>query len=158
MATRARQERDGSFVLTGSKTWITNSPVADLMLVWALDDGSDGDGKGGEGRGVVRGFLVEAGAPGLSAPRIEGKLSLRASTTGSILMDGVRVPPERVLPLARGLKAPFSCLTNARYGICWGALGAGEFCLGAARDYTLERHQFGAPLAANQVCGRRLVG
>ncbi|CAM9748885.1 unnamed protein product [Pylaiella littoralis] len=150
MAARAKKSADGShYELTGSKTWITNAPIADVLVVWAKEDLDDGDG-------AVRGFILEAGQPGLTIVEIEGKLSLRASVTGTIEMDGVRVPLENMLPLAKGLKAPFACLTNARFGICWGALGAAEFCLSTARDYVLERGQFGAPLAANQLIQKKL--
>ena len=145
MATRARA-RDGGYVLSGAKTWITNSPIADLFVVWAKDDG-----------GTIRGFLVERGAKGLSAPPIEGKFSLRASSTGEIIMDDVWVPRENVLPGAEGLAGPFGCLNKARYGIAWGALGAAEFCWHAARRYTLERSQFGRPLAANQLIQLKLA-
>jgi glutaryl-CoA dehydrogenase len=132
-------------VLDGSKTWITNSPIADVFVVWARTD----DG--------IRGFILEKGMKGLSAPKIEGKFSLRASDTGEIVMDGVEVPEEQVLPGAKGLKAPLSCLTRARYGIAWGALGAAEFCWHAARNYTLDRKQFGRPLAANQLIQLKLA-
>jgi glutaryl-CoA dehydrogenase len=145
MKTRARRTA-GGWVLSGSKTWITNSPIADLFVVWAKDD---------EGR--VRGFLLEKGAKGLSAPKIEGKFSLRASITGEIVMDEVEVPEEQVLPGASGLKGPLGCLTRARYGIAWGALGAAEFCWQAARAYTLERKQFGRPLAATQLVQVKLA-
>ena len=139
MKTRARRVPDG-WVLNGSKTWITNSPIADVFIVWAKDD---------EGR--VRGFVLEKGMKGLSAPKIEGKFSLRASITGEIVMDDVHVPESQLLPGVTGLKGPLSCLTRARYGIAWGALGAAEFCWHAARSYTLERKQFGRPLAATQL-------
>jgi glutaryl-CoA dehydrogenase len=145
MKTRARRTA-GGWVLSGSKTWITNSPIADLFVVWAKDD---------EGR--VRGFLLEKGMKGLSAPKIEGKFSLRASITGEIVMDDVEVPEEQVLPGASGLKGPLGCLTRARYGIAWGALGAAEFCWHAARAYTLERKQFGRPLAATQLVQVKLA-
>eukprot|EP00752_Nemacystus_decipiens_P001897 g1827.t1 len=152
MAARARRSADGShYTLTGSKLWITNSPIADVLVVWAREE----DGHGGDD-GTVMGFILEKGMPGLSTMEIEGKLSLRASVTGTIEMDGVKVPVENVLPLAKGLKAPFACLTNARYGICWGALGAAESCLSTAREYVLERRQFGAPLAANQLVQKKL--
>jgi glutaryl-CoA dehydrogenase len=136
---------DGGFVLTGTKTWITNSPIADLAVVWAKLDGR------------IRGFLVEAGTPGYSAPKIEGKLALRASTTGEIVLADVRVPESALLPGASGLAGPFGCLNKARYGIAWGALGAAEFCWHAAREYVLARTQFGRPLAANQLVQRKLV-
>jgi glutaryl-CoA dehydrogenase len=145
MAARARRV-DGGWRLSGAKTWISNAPIADLCLVWAKDD---------EGR--VRGFLIERGASGLETPKIEGKFSLRASPTGQILMDGVFVPEERVLPGVAGLKGPFGCLTRARFGICFGALGAAEFCWHAARQYVLDRKQFGRPLAANQLIQKKLA-
>lgn len=134
------------YVLTGSKTWITNSPIADVFLVWAKDQ-----------EGVVRGFILERGMEGLEAPAIHGKFSLRASTTGMILMESVKVPRANLLPGVQGLKGPFSCLSNARYGIAWGALGAAEFCLQSTRDYLLERRQFGRPLANNQLIQRKLA-
>ncbi len=145
MKTRAKKV-DGGYKLTGAKNWITNSPVADVLLVWAKDEG-----------GVIRGFIVEKGAAGLAAPKIEGKFSLRASITGMIQMDGVFVPEENVLPNVTGLKGPFSCLNKARYGISFGALGAAEYCWHAARRYTLERTQFNRPLAANQLIQKKLV-
>jgi glutaryl-CoA dehydrogenase len=145
MTTRARRA-PGGFRLSGAKTWITNSPIADLFLVWAKDD-----------EGAIRGFLIEKGAEGLSAPKIEGKFSLRASPTGQILMDDVPVPEDRVLPGVSGLKGPFSCLNKARFGISFGALGAAEFCWHAARDYVLDRRQFGRPLAANQLIQKKLA-
>jgi glutaryl-CoA dehydrogenase len=145
MRTRARRV-SGGFSLSGTKTWITNSPIADLFVVWAKDD-----------EGVVRGFLLEKGMKGLTAPKIEGKFSLRASVTGQIAMDEVLVPEELVLPNAKGLKAPLGCLTRARFGIAWGALGAAEFCWHAARAYTLERKQFGRPLAATQLVQLKLA-
>ncbi|NNM58104.1 MAG: acyl-CoA dehydrogenase [Acidocella sp.] len=137
---------DGGYVLNGSKTWITNSPLADVLLVWAKDDAGD-----------IRGFLIERGAAGLSTPKIEGKVSLRASTTGMIMMQDVFVPEEALLPGVKGLRGPFSCLNNARYGIAWGALGAAEFCWHAARDYTLGRKMFGRPLAATQLVQKKLA-
>ena len=145
MRTRARSA-DGGYVLNGTKTWISNSPIADLFLVWAKDDA-----------GEIRGFLLEKGFPGLTAPKIEGKFSLRASTTGMIMMQDVFVPEENVLPGVKGLRGPFSCLNNARYGIAWGALGAAEFCWHAARSYTLERRLFGRPLAATQLIQKKLA-
>ncbi|MEA2779161.1 MAG: glutaryl-CoA dehydrogenase [Rhodospirillaceae bacterium] len=145
MTTRARKTSDG-YVLKGSKTWITNAPVADVFIVWAKDD-----------NGTIRGFILEKGMKGLSAPKIEGKFSLRASITGQIVMDDVAVPEENLLPHVSGLKGPFGCLNNARYGIAWGALGAAEFCWHAARDYTLNRVQFGRPLAANQLIQKKLA-
>jgi glutaryl-CoA dehydrogenase len=145
MKTRARRVRDG-WVLNGTKMWITNSPIADVFVVWAKDD----DGK-------VRGFVLEKGTKGLSAPVIHGKFSLRASITGEIVLDEVHVPEDALLPGVTGLKGPLSCLTRARYGIAWGALGAAEFCWHAARSYTLERKQFGRPLAANQLIQWKLA-
>jgi glutaryl-CoA dehydrogenase len=145
MITRARAA-DGGYRLTGPKTWITNSPIADVFVVWAKDD-----------EGVIRGFILEKGMKGLSAPKIEGKFSLRASVTGEIVMDEVFVPEENCLPHAAGLGGPFGCLNNARYGIAWGALGAAEFCWHAARSYTLARSQFGRPLAANQLIQKKLA-
>ncbi|HEB97438.1 MAG TPA: acyl-CoA dehydrogenase [Sedimenticola thiotaurini] len=145
MKTRATRV-DGGYRLSGSKTWITNSPIADLFLVWARDD-----------EGVIRGFLLEKGMEGLSAPRIEGKFSLRASVTGEIVMDGVPVPEENLLPGVSGLKGPFGCLNRARYGIAWGVMGAAEECWHRARSYTLERNQFGRPLAANQLIQKKLA-
>ncbi|XP_015204710.1 glutaryl-CoA dehydrogenase a [Lepisosteus oculatus] len=147
METRARYNSSSqTFTLNGSKTWITNSPVADLCVVWARCE----DGK-------VRGFLLERGMKGLSTPQIEGKFSLRASATGMILMDDVEVPEENLLPNASGLGGPFGCLNNARYGIAWGALGAAEFCFHAARQYTLDRIQFGVPLARNQLMQKKMA-
>ena len=131
--------------------WITNSPIADVFIVWAKAYGGD------EGDGAIRGFILEKGMPGLSAPKIEGKFSLRASSTGEIVMDEVFVPDENLLPGAVGLKGPFGCLNRARYGIAWGALGAAEFCWHAARQYTLDRQQFGRPLAANQLIQFKLA-
>ena len=145
MRTRAKGV-DGGFLLNGSKTWISNSPIADVFLVWAKDDA-----------GEIRGFILEAGMKGLAAPKIEGKFSLRASVTGMIMMDDVFVPAENMLPGVKGLKGPFSCLNNARYGIAWGALGAAEFCWHAARTYTLERKMFGRPLAATQLIQKKLA-
>ncbi len=145
MRSRARRTA-GGWVLNGTKTWITNSPLADVLVVWAKDEG-----------GTIRGFLLERGMKGLSTPAIEGKFSLRASATGQIVMDDVEVPEVQVLPGAAGLKAPFSCLTRARYGIAWGAMGAAEFCWHAARAYTLERKQFGRPLAATQLIQLKLA-
>jgi glutaryl-CoA dehydrogenase len=145
MITRARKA-DGGFVLNGAKMWITNAPIADVFLVWAKDEGD-----------VIRGFLLEKGVKGLSAPKIEGKFSLRTSITGEVVMDEVFVPTENQLPGVSGLKGPFSCLNKARYGIAWGALGAAEFCWHAARSYTLARNQFGRPLAANQLVQLKLA-
>lgn len=134
------------YILNGSKTWITNSPIADIFIVWAKDEG-----------GQIRGFILEKGMEGLSAPGIHGKFSLRASVTGMIMMDGVKVPKDNMLPGVIGLKGPFSCLSNARYGISWGAMGAAEFCLQYTRDYLLERKQFGRPLASNQLIQKKLA-
>jgi glutaryl-CoA dehydrogenase len=145
MITRARSV-DGGYLLKGAKMWITNSPIADVFVVWAKDDGD-----------VIRGFILEKGMKGLSAPKIEGKLSLRVSNTGEIVMDDVFVPAENLLPNVTGLKGPFGCLNKARYGIAWGALGAAEFCWHAARQYTLDRHAFGRPLAANQLIQLKLA-
>ena len=145
MKTRARKV-DGGFRLQGTKTWISNAPVADVFVVWAKDEDD-----------VIRGFILEKGADGLSAPKIEGKFSLRASTTGQIVMDDVFVAEENMLPGVKGLKGPFSCLTRARYGIAWGVMGAAEFCWHAARQYTMDRHQFGRPLAANQLIQKKLA-
>ena len=145
MVTRGKKV-DGGYSVSGAKMWITNAPLADVLLVWAKDDG-----------GVIRGFILEKGMKGLSTPKIEGKFSLRSSVTGEIVMDNVFVPEENVLPDVSGLKGPFSCLNKARYGIAWGALGAAEFCWQAARHYTLERKQFGRPLAANQLVQLKLV-
>jgi glutaryl-CoA dehydrogenase len=139
MKTRAKY-RNGKYYLSGSKNWITNSPIADVFVVWAQDEA-----------GVIRGFLLEKGMRGLSAPRIEGKFSLRASPTGMIMMDEVEVPESNLLPGATGLKGPFGCLNNARYGIAWGALGAAEFCFHAARQYTMDRQQFDQPIASFQL-------
>ncbi len=145
MKTRARSV-DGGYLVSGAKMWITNSPIADVFVVWAKTDD-----------GVIRGFILEKGMKGLSAPKIEGKFSLRASVTGEIVMDEVMVPEENMLPNVKGLSGPFGCLNKARYGISWGALGAAEFCWHAARDYTLERKQFGRPLAANQLIQKKLA-
>jgi glutaryl-CoA dehydrogenase len=145
MATRARRV-DGGWSLSGAKMWITNSPIADVFVVWAKND-----------EGEIRGFILDRGMKGLSAPTIEGKFSLRASITGEIVMDEVFVPEANLLPNVKGLKGPFGCLNRARYGIGWGALGAAEFCWHAARTYTLERRQFGRPLAANQLIQKKLA-
>ena len=147
MKTRAARA-DGGFRLTGSKMWITNSPIADVFVVWAKSEAHDG---------AIRGFILERGMQGLSAPKIEGKMSLRASITGEIVMDDVFVPEANLLPNVSGLKGPFGCLNRARYGISWGALGAAEFCWHAARRYVLERKQFGRPLAANQIVQLKLA-
>ena len=148
MLTRAKSV-DGGFVLHGAKMWITNSPIADVFVVWAKLDGDKAED--------VRGFILEKGMKGLSAPKIEGKFSLRASITGEIVMDEVFVPAENLLPKSGGLKSPLGCLTKARFGIAWGALGAAEFCWHAARNYTLERKQFDRPLAANQLIQKKLA-
>ncbi|MGZ5065359.1 MAG: acyl-CoA dehydrogenase [Usitatibacter sp.] len=145
MVTRARKA-DGGFKLSGAKMWITNAPIADVFVVWAKDDA-----------GEIRGFVLEKGMKGLTAPKIEGKFSLRASVTGEIVMDDVFVPAANLLPNVKGLKGPFGCLTRARYGISWGAMGAAEFCWHAARQYTLDRKQFGKPLAANQLIQKKLA-
>ena len=136
----------GGYRLSGAKMWITNSPIADVLVVWAKTEDE-----------VIRGFILEKGMKGLSAPKIEGKFSLRASATGEIVMDEVFVPEENLLPSVKGLRGPFSCLNSARYGIAWGSLGAAEFCWYAARNYTLDRRQFGRPLAANQLIQKKLV-
>jgi glutaryl-CoA dehydrogenase len=145
MVTRAR-EASGGFRLTGSKTWISNSPIADVFIVWAKTDDD-----------TIRGFILEKGWKGLSAPVLHGKVGLRASTTGQIVMDDVFVPKDHLLPGVSGLKGPFTCLDSARYGIAWGALGAAESCWHTARDYVLDRKQFGRPLAANQLIQKKLV-
>jgi len=150
METRAKKV-DGGWILQGNKMWITNSPIADVFIVWAKTYG--GEGKDGE----IRGFILEKGMKGLSAPKIEGKFSLRASSTGEIVMNEVFAPDEALLPNVAGLKGPFGCLNKARYGIAWGALGAAEFCWHAARQYTLDRPQFGRPLAANQIIQLKLA-
>jgi glutaryl-CoA dehydrogenase len=142
-------KRDGDdYVISGSKTWISNAPFADVFVVWAKSE---------EHGGAIRGFVLEKGMAGLSAPKIKGKISLRASTTGMIMMDEVRVPSSALLPDVEGLKGPFGCLNRARYGISWGAMGAAEFCLAAARQYGLDRHQFGRPLAATQLFQKKLA-
>jgi glutaryl-CoA dehydrogenase len=137
---------DGGYELSGTKMWISNSPIADVFVVWAKNEA-----------GRIKGFILEKGMKGLSAPKIEGKLSLRASITGEIVMDGVFVPEENLLPNADGLRGPMGCLNNARYGIAWGALGAAEACWHAAREYVLDRKQFGRPLAANQLIQKKLA-
>jgi len=147
LRTRAEKVADG-YRLTGSKLWISHSPVADVFVVWAKSDAHDG---------AIRGFIVEKGAKGLSAAKIEGKLSLRASITGDVGLDGVVVPEEQHLPGANGLSGPFGCLNRARYGIAWGVMGAAEFCWHAAREYTLGRKQFGRPLAATQLIQKKLA-
>lgn len=149
METKAKYDaKSKTYTLNGSKTWITNAPIADLCIVWARCD----DGK-------VRGFIIDRkeNGKGLSTPKIEGKFSLRASTTGMILMDDVKVPETNVLPNIEGLKGALGCLTNARYGIAWGALGAAEACLEIARQYTIDRHQFKRPLAANQLIQKKFA-
>jgi glutaryl-CoA dehydrogenase len=153
MATRARPV-DGGYRLTGNKMWITNSPIADVFVVWAKFQPPGDQPAGPE---TIRGFILEKGMPGLTAPKIEGKVSLRASITGEIVMDDVFVPGDNLLPHVSGLKGPFGCLNKARYGIAWGALGAAEFCWHAARQYTLDRVQFGRPLAANQLIQKKLA-
>ncbi|NML07970.1 acyl-CoA dehydrogenase [Sphingomonas sp. G-3-2-10] len=147
MRTRA-EKIDGGYRLTGTKMWITNSPIADVMVVWAKSDAHGGG---------IKGFVLERGTEGLSTPKIEGKLSLRASITGEIVMDGVEVGEDALLPEVQGLKGPFGCLNRARYGIAWGAMGAAEACMHAARQYTLDRAQFGKPLAANQLVQLKLA-
>ena len=144
MITRAEKISDG-YVINGAKMWISNSPIADLAVVWAKLDG------------VIRGFIVERGMAGFSTPKIEGKFSLRASVTGEIVLDNVELPEENLLPNISGLGGPFGCLNKARFGIAWGAMGAAEFCWHAARSYTLERNQFGRPLAANQLIQKKLA-
>ncbi|NYZ16356.1 acyl-CoA dehydrogenase [Azospirillum sp. RWY-5-1] len=145
MKTRARKV-DGGYLLSGAKQWITNSPIADVFVVWAKDDAGD-----------IRGFVLEKGMKGLTAPKIEGKFSLRASITGGIAMDEVFVPEENRFPEIKGLPGPFGCLNRARYGIAWGALGAAEFCFHAARQYTLDRKMFGRPLAATQLMQKKMA-
>ena len=147
MTTRARKV-DGGYVISGAKTWISNAPIADVFVVWAKSDAHGG---------AIRGFVLEKGMKGLSAPKIEGKLSLRASITGMIQMDEVELGEDALLPNVEGLKGPFGCLNRARYGISWGALGAAEFCFHAARQYGLDRHQFGRPLAATQLFQKKLA-
>ena len=148
METRAKYDAKAkAYILNGSKTWITSSPIADLAVVWAkcVEDGH------------IRGFIVERGFKGFTTPKIEGKFSLRASTTGMIMLEDVVVPEANLLPKVQGLKGPFSCLNSARFGISWGALGAAEFCLATARDYPLQRKQFGRPLAANQLIQKKMA-
>ena len=145
MKTRAKKVANG-YQISGTKTWISNSPVADVMIVWAKDD-----------EGIIRGFIIERDSKGLSTPKIEGKLSLRASTTGQIVMEDVFCSEEQILPNASGLSAPFACLNSARYGISWGALGAAEFCFETARQYSLDRMMFGKPIAATQLVQSKLV-
>ncbi|WP_404367116.1 acyl-CoA dehydrogenase [Marinobacter sp.] len=147
MATRAKKV-DGGYKLSGSKTWITNSPIADVFVIWAKSEAHDNK---------IKGFILEKGMQGLASPKIEGKFSLRASVTGMIMMDEVFVPEANLLPNVQGLAGPFGCLNRARYGIAWGAMGAAESCWHAARKYTLERQQFGRPLAANQLIQKKLA-
>ena len=147
MKTYAKKDGDG-YVISGSKTWISNSPFADVFVVWAKSE---------EHGGGIRGFILEKGMKGLSAPKIEGKISLRASTTGMIMMDEVKLPADALLPNVQGLKGPFGCLNRARYGISWGAMGAAEFCMHAARQYGLDRKQFGRPLAGTQLYQKKLA-
>ncbi len=153
MLTRAKPV-DGGFILKGAKMWITNAPIADVFVVWAKMEDPDGKVGGQEG---IRGFVLEKGMKGLSAPKIEGKMSLRASITGEIVMDDVFVPEANLLPNVSGLKGPFGCLNKARYGIAWGALGAAEDCWHRARQYTMDRVQFGRPLAQNQLIQKKLA-
>ena len=150
MITRAKPV-DGGFIMKGAKMWITNAPIADVFVVWAKLEGE------GEGQSAIRGFILEKGMKGLTAPKIEGKMSLRASITGEIVMDDVFVPEENMLPNVSGLKGPFGCLNKARYGIAWGALGAAEDCWHRARQYTMDRVQFGRPLAQNQLIQKKLA-
>src|SRR5690606_28906209 len=145
MATRAKRV-DGGYALTGTKAWISNSPIADVFIVWAKDD-----------EGAIRGFILDKGMKGLSAPATHGKVGLRTSITGEIVMENVFCPEENAFPDIRGLKGPFTCLNSARYGISWGALGAAEFCWHTARQYVLDRQQFGRPLAANQLIQKKLA-
>jgi len=145
MKSRARKV-SGGYVLTGNKIWITHAPIADILVIWAKDDA-----------GVVRGFILERGMKGLATRKIQGKFSARASPTGEVVMDEVFVPEENMLPGASGLKGPFGCLNNARFGICWGAMGGAEFCWHTARQYVLDRKQFGRPLAANQLIQKKLA-
>ncbi|KAI7876335.1 glutaryl-CoA dehydrogenase, partial [Lichtheimia hyalospora FSU 10163] len=147
METTARKDGD-TYVLNGSKSWITLAPIADILLIWAKNLDEDG---------AVRGFIVDKNTPGIETPTIEGKFSLRASITGMVMMDQVRVPAENMLPGAKGLRGPFGCLNNARFGIAWGALGAAEACLHIARDYTMQRTQFNRPLASNQLIQKKLA-
>jgi len=149
METRAVKTADG-YRVSGNKIWITNSPVADVFVIWGKCVGGDHDGR-------IRGFILEKGIKGLSAPEIHGKVGLRASVTGEIVMEDVEISDDQMLPHVTGLKGPFTCLNSARYGIAWGALGAAEFCWHTARQYTLDRHQFGRPLAANQLIQKKLA-
>ena len=145
MRTNAK-EKDGGYVLNGSKNWITNSPIADVLIIWAKDE-----------QGILRGFIVDRESKGLTTPKIEGKFALRASETGQIFLDNVFVPKEKVLPNVQSFKGPFSCLNMARYGIAWGAIGAAEFCWNASLEYSLDRQQFGEPLAAKQLVQKKLA-
>jgi glutaryl-CoA dehydrogenase len=145
MLSRARKVA-GGWSLSGTKSWISNSPIADVFVIWAKDD-----------EGAIRGFVLKKGAKGLSAPPIHGKIGLRTSVTGEVVMDGVFCPDENAFPDVRGLKGPFTCLDSARYGICWGAIGAAEDCYRRAREYVLARKQFGKPLAANQLIQKKLA-
>ena len=147
MLTRAKQV-DGGYLISGAKNWITNSPIADVFIIWAKSDAHDNK---------IKGFILERGMKGLESPKIEGKFSLRASTTGMIQMDEVFVPEENILPNVSGLAGPFGCLNRARYGIAWGTMGAAEFCWHAARQYTLDRKQFGRPLAQTQLIQKKLA-
>ena len=145
MKTNAKKSNNG-YILNGSKTWITNSPIADVLIIWAKDE-----------QGILRGFIVDRNSKGLSTPKLEGKFSLRASTTGQIFLDDVYVGEDKILPEVQSFKGPFSCLNMARYGIAWGSLGAAEFCFNASLEYTKEREQFGEPLAAKQLMQKRLA-
>ena len=145
MRTNAK-EKDGGYFLNGSKNWITNSPIADVLIIWAKDE-----------QGILRGFIVDRESKGLTTPKIEGKFALRASETGQIFLDNVFVPKEKVLPNIQSFKGPFSCLNMARYGIAWGAIGAAEFCWNASLEYSLDRQQFGEPLAAKQLVQKKLA-
>ena len=147
MLTRAKQV-DGGYLISGAKNWITNSPIADVFIIWAKSDAHDNK---------IKGFILERGMKGLESPKIEGKFSLRASTTGMIQMDEVFVPEENILPNVSGLAGPFGCLNRARYGIAWGTMGAAEFCWHAARQYTIDRKQFGRPLAQTQLIQKKLA-
>jgi len=145
MKTNAK-EKDGGYILNGSKTWITNSPIADVLVIWAKDE-----------QGVLRGFILDRDAKGLSTPAIDGKFALRASITGQIFLDDVFVNKDKILPEVQSFRGPFSCLNMARYGIAWGAMGAAEFCWNAALEYSLEREQFGKPLASKQLVQKKLA-
>ena len=145
MKTIAKEQDDG-YVLNGSKTWITNSPISDVLIIWAKDE-----------QGILRGFIVERESKGLTTPEIQGKFALRASVTGQIFLDNVFVPKDKMLPKVQSFKGPFSCLNMARYGIAWGSMGAAEFCLNAAYEYSMEREQFGKPIAATQLVQTKLA-